>query len=212
MGDLKLSNVRFSYLSVFKPRVQTNDDGEETAKYQGTFLFEKDGPDHKNAIAAIEAAAKEKWGEKAPGILKQLYAQNRVCLKDGDLQLDADGEIKPGNEGMWFIRSSLGAVGSDGSPVAPPRVYNRFGAKITAETRGQFTGELRGPNSGDYGQALVNIWAQDNPDPKIGRRINATLVGVVFKKEGEPFGHRERSDEQVEREFDFDEAPSELGD
>lgn len=39
--------------------------------------------------------------------------------------------------------------------------------------------------SGCYVNAKVELWAQDN---KFGKRINATLIAVQFKADGEPLG------------------------
>ena len=36
---------------------------------------------------------------------------------------------------------------------------------------------------GCYVTAIIGIWAQDN---KFGKRINANLLGVQFKKDGDP--------------------------
>ena len=200
--NIKLSNVRFSYLNVFVPRVnkgqpEVDEQGNDKRKFSAALIFDTDGPDDKTVKDAIEQVAKEKWGEKATGILKKLYSTNKVCLKDGNSRMGEDGEVMPGYEGKAFVNASAPAA-------QPPRVFNKFGQKITVETRGAFSGETRGPVSGDYGQAMIQLWAQDN---QFGQRINATLLGVALSRFGEPLGRREMTDEDIANEFDFETAP-----
>lgn len=184
-------------MNVLKPKEQKNDRGDVTRKFSCNLLVPKNGPDHKALTEAIEAVAVGQWGVKAEGVLKKLYADNRVCLKDGDMELDKNGELRPGYEGCMSLRTSANVD-------SPPRMFNRFGEKITEETKHEFTGERRGPSSGDYGEALVRLWAQDNQDPTIGRRINCQLVAVVFRKAGESLSRREMSDDQLLQQFTID--------
>lgn len=204
--NVKLSNVRFSYLNVFVPRVnkgqpETDENGKDKRKFSSALIFSTDSPDAKAMETAIEQVAKEKWGEKATGILKKLYSTGKVCLKEGSTRIGEDGEIADGYEGMLFVNASASAD-------KPPAVFNKFGQKITDATRGAFSGESRPPFSGDYGQAMIQIWAQDN---QFGQRINATLLGVALSKFGEPLGRRELSDDDIAQEFDFEQAPDSLG-
>lgn len=195
--NVKIGNGRFSYLNVLKPREQKSDSGAVTLKYGANILVPKDGPDHKALVAAIEAVAVGQWGAKADGVLKKLYADNRVCLKDGDNELDRDGSVRPGYEGQMSLRTSA-------AEDSAPRMFNRFGEKITEATKHEFTGDRRGASSGDFGEALVRLWAQDNNDPKIGRRINCQLIAVVFRAAGESLARREMSDDQLLQQFTID--------
>jgi hypothetical protein len=47
----------------------------------------------------MEAVAKEKWGAKAAGILKELKDKGRVAFKESPLS--KDGEVYDGFEGMY---------------------------------------------------------------------------------------------------------------
>lgn len=203
--NVKLSNVRFSYLNVFVPRVnkgqpETDEQGNDKRKYSAALIFNVDSPEAKTLKETIESVAKEKWGEKAAGVLKKLYSTNKVCLKEGSSRMGEDGEVLNGYEDRLFINTSSPAA-------AAPRVFNKFGQKVTVETRGAFSGEARGPTSGDYGQAMIQLWAQDN---QFGQRINATLLGIALSKFGEPLGRREMTDDDIANEFEFEQAP-ELG-
>jgi len=200
--NIKLSNVRFSYLNVFVPREQENDDGDPQYKYQATNIFEPGGSNEKLVRDALLTVAKEKWGDRGETTLKVLEAAGRVCLKDGNTQLDKKtGEIQPGYAGNLFVRSSSSAQDKEGNPLPPPLVVNKFGQKITAETRTLFTGEQRGPVSGDYGSVFLDIWALDHPNPKVGKRIIATLKGIMVTRFGEPFGRSEMSEDTIMAQF-----------
>jgi len=211
--NIKLSNVRFSYLSVYTPREQESDDGAPQLKYQATNIFEPGGANEKLVRDAMLTVAKEKWGDRAETTLKVLEASGRLCLKEGNKQLDKKtGEISQGYEDMLFVRSSAAGQDKEGNPLPPPLVMNKFGQKITAETKGLFTGEQRGPVSGDYGSVMLDIWAYDNPDPKKGKRIIATLKGIMVTRFGEPFGRSEMSEDAIAAQFAEDVQPApELG-
>lgn len=117
-------------------------------------------------VAKIEAemlrVATEKWGAKAEAILKSAKAGNKVCLKDGDTKAEYDG---------YAGNMILSANNSQRPPVV-----NRDRTPITADDGIVY--------SGCYVNAIVKIWAQDNT---WGKRINASLDGVQFFKDGESF-------------------------
>lgn len=207
--DIVLNGVRFSYLqNLFVPKEVKSDDGQVSYKYYATHLITKGSPLEKQVRAAIESTAKEAWGEKAAGILKQLEAAGRVCLRDGDAAIGEDGDVLPGFAGNMFMRSAA-------SVENPPKVYNRYGEKIVGDENpkaGEFyfkdvaNQDRRGPRSGDYGDAQVRIWAQDN---KYGKRINCQLLGIAFRKEGEVLGRKDKTDEDIKSAFGaFEERPS----
>lgn len=192
--NVTLKNCRFSYLNALTPREQKNDNGDVTYRYSANLLVEKDSPDHKALTAAIEAVAVGQWANKAQGVLAKLYADNRVCLKDGDKELDKDGTVRSGYEGMMSLRS---AAAQD----SPPRAFNKYGDKITNENKHEFTGDRCGPYSGAYGEAMVRLWAQDNQDPKIGRRINCQLIAIKMSAPGESLARKEMSDDEILSQF-----------
>jgi hypothetical protein len=192
--NVTLKNCRFSYLNALAPREQKNDNGDVTHRYSANLLVEKDSPDHKALVAAIEAVAVGQWANKAQGVLAKLYSDNRVCLKDGDKELDKDGTVRSGYEGMMSLRS---AAAED----SPPRVFNKFGEKVTNETKHEFTGDRCGPYSGAFGEAMVRLWAQDNQDPKIGRRINCQLIAIKMSRPGDSLARKEMSDDEILKQF-----------
>jgi len=171
-----LKDVRASFLHVFTPQVQENDDGTERRTFNGNFMMGKGADATKRNLAAVKkasaAARKAKWGDdekKWPKI-----PSHKMCLRDGD---NADHTDREEYEGHYFLSAST-------PEDKPCRVLtNRKGSDnlwIEAEP-----GQKRSPYSGCYCNVIVRIWAQDN---KHGKRINAALQTVQFLRDGEPFG------------------------
>lgn len=135
--------------------------GDGDPAYSATLLMES--AQAEAVDKAIAAVAKEKWGAKADTQLKALRAAGKVCLRDGDEKADYDGF-----EGMMFVaaRSKTRPTVVDGQrqPLAQSdgRIY-----------------------AGCYVNASIDIWAQDNA---YGKRVNATLRGIQFVRDGEAFG------------------------
>lgn len=161
---VKLQDVRLSFFDGFVPRAQTGDDGKAgTPKYSSTFLFPKNHPAVAAINAAIEKVAKEKWGEKAPAILKSLRANGKVCLRDGATKSEYEGF-----DGNFFTAASS---------IKRPRIVARDNSPLT-----QNDGK---PYSGCFVNGSIEVWAQDN---KFGKRVNAGLRGVQFLRDGDSFG------------------------
>tara|TARA_R110000822_G_scaffold148879_7_gene287886 strand:+ start:251 stop:778 length:528 start_codon:yes stop_codon:yes gene_type:complete len=87
---------------------------------------------------------------------------DKICLKDGD-EIDYDGYA-----GNMSIKASNGKR---------PLVVDR--------DRNPLSESDNRPYSGCYVNAVLELWAQDN---QYGKRINASLLGVQFFKDGQPFG------------------------
>lgn len=157
---IQLKNVRAAFLNALFEAKTVN--GEGKPAFSATFLLDPADPQVKTIEAAIEAVAKEKWGAKAEAILKQMRAQDKLCLHDGDLKANYDGF--PGN---LYVSSRSNTrplvIDADKSPLA--------------ESDGR-------PYSGCYVNASLELWAQDN---NYGKRVNAQLRGVQFFKDGDAF-------------------------
>src|ERR1700693_1783046 len=79
---LVLKSVRLSFPDIFAPRAFKPGD---KPKYKAAFLIPKDDAQIAVVEAAIKAAATEKWGAKADGILKSIRGNaNKFCFQDGD--------------------------------------------------------------------------------------------------------------------------------
>lgn len=160
---ITLPAVRGAFLNALFEAQTVGGEGEPA--FGGTWLL--DPKTHAKTIeeleAAFEAIAKEKWGAKAPAVLKELKTKDRLALHDGDTKSSYDGF-----EGQFFVTTR--------SKVRPT-VIDRDRTPLTAAD-----GK---PYSGCYCNVIIELWAQDN---QYGKRINAQLKGVQFVRDGDSFG------------------------
>ena len=112
--------------------------------------------------AAIKQIATDKWGAKAADYLQDLIRADRVALHDGDFKSRYAGYAD-----HYYINASN---------KVRPKVVDQKAAPLN-----QIDGK---PYGGCYVNASIELWIQDN---KYGKRINASLRGVQFVKDGEPF-------------------------
>lgn len=156
---IRIENVRCAFPELFEAKAFN----EGKPKFKCTALFPPDHPAVKQINEAMIAAAKDKWGAKASEVFKSLKAANKLCLQEGDSKPDLDGY--PGN---LFINAS-----SDTRPLV-----------IDAD-KSPLTRADGKPYGGCYVNMVIEIWAQDN---QFGKRINAGLKGVQFRRDGDAFG------------------------
>ena len=155
-----LKNVRLAFPVLFEPKPFGDDPNKKTCS--GSFIFPKSHPAFKLLTEAIESVAKEKWADKASQAIKLLSASDKICLRNGDSKPNYAGF--PGN---YFLTAS-----------------NRSRPVVVDEKREPLAAADGKPYSGCYVVAIVDVWAQDN---SFGKRINATLAGVQFMRNGEAF-------------------------
>lgn len=159
---IKLKNVRIAFCQdLFTPGTFGGDPSAKPT-YSSTFLIPKDDAQVAEIEKVIEGAAKEKWEKKPEKILEGLKAQDRVCLRDGDMKDQYDGF-----EGCFYIKANASTK---------PGTFDKDLEPVTEESGQIF--------AGCYVNASIDIYAQDN---KWGRRINASLRGVQFVKKGDAF-------------------------
>jgi hypothetical protein len=160
---VSLSNARLSFPHLFTPQAGT--DGGEP-KYSATFILEPGSAGAKALAAAIEQVAKDKWADKAPGVLAQLRKADKVCYREEE-KCNQSGDVYAGFEGMHYVTSN---------DKTRPTVIDRDKTPLTsADGR---------PYGGCFVNAILDVWAQEN---QYGKRINASLKGVQFVKHGEAF-------------------------
>ncbi|OXE36622.1 MAG: hypothetical protein CGW95_06530 [Phenylobacterium zucineum] len=160
MPIIKLNKVRIVYPNLFEPRAVMDSE----PKYSATFLFAPDHKAHAAVKAAIEEAAKAKWGEKAPAVLKAVRAAGKTCLRNGD---DKDVE---GFEGNMYISTSN---------KKRPKVVDADGDTPLVAADGK-------PYGGCYVNAYVDVYALDMPG--VGKGIWGSLQAVQFHSDGEAMG------------------------
>jgi len=156
---VKLTNVRLVFPVLFEARTVN---GEGKPAFSASFLLDPADPQVKALNQAIEQVAKDKWGARAGHILKQMLAQDKVALHDGDLKTNYD--CFPGN---LYVSAR--------SATRPP-VIDKDKRPLT-EKDGK-------PYAGCFVNASIELWPQDN---NYGKRVNASLRGVQFFRDGDSF-------------------------
>ena len=156
---VKLTNVRLAFPVLFEAKTVN---GEGKPAFSASFLLDPADPQVKALNQAIEQVAKDKWGAKAEAILKQMRAQDKVALHDGDLKANYNGF--PGN--LYVSARS----------ATRPLVIDKDKSPLT-EQDGK-------PYAGCFVNASIELWPQDN---NYGKRVNASLRGVQFFRDGDAF-------------------------
>lgn len=160
--EVKLKKVRLAFsANLFTPGKMAGDDKGEAA-YSCTFLINKEDEQVGKVKDVINTVAKEKWGVNWEKTLKGLYAENKVCFKDGETKSQYDGF-----EECMFIPAR--------SKIAP---------LVIDRDKSVLDGSNGKPYAGCYVNAKVDIWAMQN---NYGRRICCTLKGVQFDSDGDAF-------------------------
>lgn len=156
---IRLNAVRLSFPQLFEAKTVN---GEGKPAFSAAFLISPKDPQIAMINTAISTVAAEKWGAKADAILKTIRAADKTCLHSGDLKANYDGF-----EGMMYISAR--------NPLKPSVVDTNRSPLVAEDGR---------PYAGCYVNAVLELWTQDN---NYGKRVNATLMGVQFFKDGESF-------------------------
>jgi hypothetical protein len=168
MAYLVTPTARLSYPNLFKPRANKDKPGSEP-KFSACLIFDKAAqatPEFKAMMAAVQAAAFEKFGANA----KNLNLRNP--FRKAEEKMDADGKFPDGMEaGFVFINCS--------SAMAPGVVD----AKV------QPILDQREIYAGCYVKAAVNAYGYDNSGNK---GVSFGLNHVQKVKDGKPLGNTSR--------------------
>lgn len=171
MAILFLKNVQIAFPALAEP--QAIGDGEPA--YGGRFVIDPARTDLiKELDAAMAAEAKAKWKEDGDAVLAMLVEEGKVAFEKKPYRSKKTGKVYAGFENMY----NLGARTPAGKPR--PTAFNEYGKELTTKAEIEQT-----IYSGCEVTAKVEIWAQDN---SYGRRINCSLLGVIYAGEGERFG------------------------
>lgn len=167
--DIMLKDVRIAFPAIAEK--QAIGDGEPA--YGAKFIIVPSSPLVKVLDDGMLAVAKgmDKWKPNNEAIFNKLKEDKKVsfihapyCNKNGVPYL--------GFENMF----SLGSRNASTQPT----VFDKYGNQV------QGVEQIKALiYSGCYVNAKIQLWAQDNT---YGRRINASLLGVMFSKDGDAFG------------------------
>jgi hypothetical protein len=159
MAIVKITNVRLAFPDLFEPDAKYG-------RFGACFPIEPGSANAQALSAAITQVAKEKWGAKADGILAQIKSKNDLGYQES-AKRNSEGGVYDGFEGKFTLNTST---------KTRPAVINTDTTPLTAAD-----GK---PYGGCYVDASIDLWAQDN---SFGKKINATLRWVQFRKDGAAF-------------------------
>ncbi len=163
-----IKNVRIAFPALAEK--QAIGDGEPA--YGAKFIIVPGTPLVKTLDDTMLAVAKDKWKEKGQDVFDFLVKEKKVCFIHDAYRNSKTGVPYLGFENMF----SLGSRKADMQPT----IFDKFGKAVTEKDAIKAL-----IYSGCYVNAKIDIWAQDN---SYGRRINCSLLGVMFAGEGEAFG------------------------
>lgn len=177
VGAEKGKPVRFSYLHVFKPHLNAENNKEE---YSVQLWIPKEN-------TADYAAIKSAYDDQ-----KALYVKHEgkpgpefhCPIKDGDKITDKKGNPKP-VPGMWVVSAKTAAHDLDGTALPPPQVVG-----TERDEKGAL--KLLTPSqvkSGDWGRASINF--KFYPKGKGG--VGVYLNSLQKVRDGEALGGGKRS-------------------
>jgi hypothetical protein len=159
MSIVKVTDVRLAFPNLFEP-------DSKYERFGASFPIVPNSANAHALAAAIEEVAREKWGAKAPGILAQIKAKGDLGYQEASKR-NGEGNVYDGFENCHTLNAST---------KARPQVIDRDTSPLTA-----VDGK---PYAGCYVDASVEFWAQDNT---YGKKINATLRWVQFRRDGAGF-------------------------
>lgn len=159
--DPSKPGVRLAYGKGIFEKTAFAGDAKGKADFNAKFIMPTNHPQLAQITAIEEAVAKEKWGQRAEAELKLIRAKDMGLLHDGNTQRS------DGFEGNNYVSAR-----NDTRPTT----YNGRREPVTAAD-----GVLY---SGCYVNVSLDAWAQDN---QFGKRINFTLLGVQFVRDGDSF-------------------------
>ncbi len=178
-----LKNVRLSYPHLHE-RQKANEDA--APKFSASFLIDPETATGKSNIAKIKSAIKA--AREAAGIKDAVKIKgDRMCFFRGDDNTDDEGNVKDGYEGMVVIKASN---------KDPVRLLTRAKKEVEADNT-PFYG-------GCYVEGMLGLYATKKGG---SWGIFASLDGVRFWDDGDPFGKPPISDDEWDDDDDDDMDP-----
>ena len=169
MPILMLKNVTMRFPAIAAPQAM----GEGEPAYGAKFPIDPKGPQVAQIEAAMLEAAKGKWEKDGEAVLEMLKEDKKVCFERKPYKSKKTAEVYHGFEGMFTLGTRTPATKSQ------PTAFDKYGEPVTDAALIE-----RMFYDGCKVNAKCEIWPQDN---KYGRRINCSLLGVMFAGDGENF-------------------------
>lgn len=165
----RIDNARVDWPELF---VGKQFNGEGKFRCGAQLIIPPNHPQFAQINAAIEEAAKVKWKDKAPAMMKAIRAKDGVCLRDGDLKVKAPD----GYAGNWVLSANCKG-GDTEAECDKPTVYDQYRNKVTEASKNPIY-------RGCYVNAVVEFYADD----RYSAGVFCKLVGIQFRKDGDAFG------------------------
>lgn len=165
---IELTKVRLAFESVFETR---RIEGSDRDLYSGNGIFPKEHPAYKLLEDAAVVVATEEWttnAQKFIDLAKKKDGGKNWALKDGNNQVDKNGDIRDGYAGSFYVAPNS---------KTRPTVINRDGSPLTAKDGVIY--------SGCYVDMIVEVYAYNHPTG--GRGVSSELKGVRFREDGDAF-------------------------
>lgn len=199
MVKLVLQKKQVSFLYAAKTKDKDRN-GKQTRYYSGATDVVPGSPDHELIMKTIMQAATEKWKGDAQSILGMLVSKQRCAYRFDELCSATTGKPYPQFVGKFNLGFSRNAAqkpqpllfDSDLAPMNDTALKQMLQwvmeGKHPKERGVLRAGALERFYSGGIYNLTLDIWAQDNPDPEIGKRINCDFMGIQFAGEGDHWG------------------------
>jgi hypothetical protein len=182
--DVIIKKVRLSFPSLFTATEFKAGDGKP--RWSASFIIEPGSENDKAIEAAIEAEAKETWGDKYKNMLAQMRGQsNKDCYLAGNARSRSDGSTYDGYEGMKVLTTHRPAI-VKGNANARPLIINTDKSVLMPED-GR-------PYAGCYVNAKISIYCQKGENPG----VRASFSVVQFHSHGEAFSSSTPSADEFE--------------
>lgn len=172
MTTVILKNVRISFPDLFKPGKPMNEG--EAPKYGCQSIIEKGSEAETAAKNAMMQTAQETFGPNWKAIVGAME-KTKKCLRNGDDNLDKDGNIRDGYGGKMYLVARNKAKPALVGGKNPDGTF-----KYLTEADGK-------PYGGCYANVKVDIKAMKGRE-KIPSQIYASLLAVQFVRDGDAFG------------------------
>ena len=200
---LMLRNVRLSFPNIWRPDVVKGRQGEKEGKptYNCNVLIPHADPQIALINKAIEDVVADKWKEKAPLMLQEIRAKDRVPLHNGDFKADYDGYA-----GMYFLTAR-----SETKPLIVglvPWQVDDNGQPMRDAKGKLIPNELQETDGRPYGGCYVNLNIDIYAYTKPVNGVTAGLKGIQFVGDGDAFAGGPPADPE---EFDDLSAPAGAG-
>lgn len=162
---IRLENVRLAFAQgLWQKSKPPGSDANAKEKFRASFLIPRNHPQLAQLQKIIADEATAKWGAKAPAILKAAEAQQKVCLRDGDLKAQYAGF-----EGNFYVSASAEIM---------PSV---FGPNPKDGPIAQQSGQV-------YSGCWVNVSLDIYPFDRVSKGVAAGLRGVQKVSDDEALG------------------------